>query len=469
MSYRLKKYTDADLDRMPAGLAAEIRRAKEESDDFDIDFFDIWQETDTILADKAEAALKAAAPVKAAMPAKAKKAVKVTKAPAKKPNGATAKLTGTKTKYSGVFGDYDGDGVLNVDDPNPTKAGDRETVEEVKLSDEIAAIIKYRDDIDDLRKEFVKLLEDKAKGEDEVYSRTKAPFSIINKLRRKRLVAEMQNGKLKTGPTGLTDIIGTMIVFPNQDRLEAFVKLVNAGAFGTVLEFDDYYAKPQAGYKAYHWNVVYKGVPVEIQAKTKRMYVIAHENHTLYKTGDQNASYLLALTDLMEHADKGEAWATSIIDPILTDPAKIRHYLTKEKIMFKRPASAAPKRTMRVVKKARPASAPKGDYQQKVADMRDRREAMLASTIKREDLGRLSMEQVLELAQKFNKLRLPHVSDKDSKGDSKQRISPTGINLIRWMKNPGNFDLIGLDTYRRNDPTANLRIKEQIWWNRLGL
>lgn len=488
MSYKLAKYSDADLKRMPTALATEIRRMKSESDDFDADYYEIWAETDGILAGKAEAAMQAsdnqqlrtspkATSTKPTAPkATAPKPAPKVKAP-KAAKMATKVANGTKAKYQGVFGDYDGDGILNVDDPNPTIKGDRETVEEVKLTDEIAALIVYREDMDDLRKEFVKLLEAKAQGEDSVYSRTKTPFSIVNKLRRKRLVAVVENGKLKQGPTGLTDIIGTMIVFSDQEELATFVVLVNKGTFGKVLEFDDYYKQPQAGYKAYHWNVIYKGTPVEIQAKTKRMYHIADENHTMYKTGEGRPEYLLALTDLMETADNGNKWAADIIDPIIADKAKLRHYLTKEKIKASRPGGThspigkqvrtAPRK---VARKATGTAKPqRTEYQSKVLAFRNKREALLARTLKREDLGRMKMEEVLEVAQEFNALRLDHVQGKDASSDSKQRLTPTAANLVRWMKAPGNFDMIGLDTYRRNDATANLKIREEIWWKRLGL
>ncbi|KGE86430.1 MAG: zeta toxin family protein [Phaeodactylibacter xiamenensis] len=182
-------------------------------------------------------------------------------------------------KYRGVFGDYDGDGVLNVDDPDPYTPGDGTTVEEVKLADEIEKIIDFRKDYDTARNEFVEILKKHAEGETDILSRTKTPYSIINKLRRKRLV----------GKKGLTDVIGTMVVFPDQKSLEDFKDKVNAGKLGEVLEFDDYYKKPQAGYRAYHWNVVYKGSPVEIQAKTERVKKIAKANHTLYKEGKDDA------------------------------------------------------------------------------------------------------------------------------------------------------------------------------------
>jgi ppGpp synthetase/RelA/SpoT-type nucleotidyltranferase/predicted ABC-type ATPase len=225
-------------------------------------------------------------------------------------------------KYRGVFGDYDGDGVLNVDDPDPYTPGDGTTVEEVKLADEIEKIIDFRKDYDTARNEFVEILKKHAEGETDILSRTKTPYSIINKLRRKRLV----------GKKGLTDVIGTMVVFPDQKSLEDFKDKVNAGKLGEVLEFDDYYKKPQAGYRAYHWNVVYKGSPVEIQAKTERVKKIAKANHTLYKEGRDDAEKLGALMLLANQADKGDQAAMKKIDPVLKDPKALKQYLTEKKM-----------------------------------------------------------------------------------------------------------------------------------------
>jgi ppGpp synthetase/RelA/SpoT-type nucleotidyltranferase/predicted ABC-type ATPase len=225
-------------------------------------------------------------------------------------------------KYRGVFGDYDGDGVLNVDDPDPYTPGDGTTVEEVKLADEIEKIIDFRKDYDTARNEFVEILKKHAEGETDILSRTKTPYSIINKLRRKRLA----------GKKGLTDVIGTMVVFPDQKSLEDFKDKVNAGKLGEVLEFDDYYKKPQAGYRAYHWNVVYKGSPVEIQAKTERVKKIAKANHTLYKEGKDDAEKLGALMLLANQADKGDQEAMKKIDPVLKDPKALKQYLTEKKM-----------------------------------------------------------------------------------------------------------------------------------------
>lgn len=78
--------------------------------------------------------------------------------------------------------------------------------------------------------------------------------------------------------------------------------------------------------------------------------------------------------------------------------------------------------------------------------------------------------EVLEAAQDFQKkYRSLYAQATDKAGDSKNRLTPTPENLLRWMKNPGKFDLIGVDTYKKDDATADLKIKQSIFWHRLGI
>ncbi len=77
--------------------------------------------------------------------------------------------------------------------------------------------------------------------------------------------------------------------------------------------------------------------------------------------------------------------------------------------------------------------------------------------------------KVLAEAQKFEALRSKSAQTQDAKGDSKKRLTPTRENLIRWMNNPGGFDLIGIDTYKAGDATADLKIKKEVFWNRFNI
>jgi ppGpp synthetase/RelA/SpoT-type nucleotidyltranferase len=596
-------------------------------------------------------------------------------------------------KYKGIFGDIDGDGIPNADDPNPQIAGDKETVEEVLISEEIKALIDYRESQDEIRKEFVAMVEKKAKGEESVESRTKTPFSIINKMRRKRLVSKIdkQSNSFAQGTQGLTDVIGAMVVFKTQAALDAFKKQVKAGLFGKVVEFNDYYEKPQNGYKAYHFGLIYKGSPIELQCKTLRMKKIGEANHTLYKEGKNDAKLLLALTDVMEQADAGDTGSQNLIDPIISNPAKLNEYLTKTKIEVPKwgikkldkvwgkyfdisetgkyttvpvkdivsekqnsskskiaalllmheagngkidkrvpitvkkvgnkyvivdgnasyaavvysnwesmpvevvSASAGAARmskpTVKVVDKKKteldnatveikcfsdradgpylgskkrlpdddtlkfkavkgavtaqfldgtgagfnetyrvgnyelykamvnPATwdnkgntgwvsdmSPNGVFRALTGKLSGKNECealemilvclsrmqkphgnrapdkiaaaskagskgWMASEVtkgKRGDYKHFTMDQVLAHAQKFQASRSKSAQTRDGSSDSKKRLSPTPENLVRWMNNPGGFDLIGIDTFSKDDPTSNLKIKLDVWWNAQG-
>jgi hypothetical protein len=346
-------------------------------------------------------------------------------------------------KYDALFGDYDHDGIKNIDDPNPLKKGDKETIEEVKLSDEIAALIDFRKEYDTKREEFVKVLtKNLDTDEATILSRTKTPFSIINKLRRKRL----------TGPNGITDIVGSMVVFSTQKELDEFADKVNAGKFGKVLVFDDYYKKPLAGYKAYHWNLVHDGIPVELQAKTERMKKIASANHTLYKTGSGSPESLAELTDLMEKADKGDAEAQKEIDEIISNKETLTTRLSKKAEAKKEEAKPEPKKAEK--------KAPEVNH---AAEMKALHDHAKSSS------DHWDHAKVLHQAQKFESLRKANSQARDEKGDSKKRLTPTRENLIRWMNNPGGFDLIGVDTFKAGDATSDLKIKKEVFWNRFNI
>jgi ppGpp synthetase/RelA/SpoT-type nucleotidyltranferase len=381
----------------------------------------------------------------------------------------------SRERYKGVFGDYDGDGILNVDDPNPRQAGDTETVEEVKLSDEIAALIDFRKKYDDSREEFVGELRKKAQGETDILSRTKTPYSIINKLRRQRL----------TGPQGITDVVGTMVVFPDQAKLEDFKKKVDSGEFGKVLDSDDYYKNPKAGYKAYHWNVIHKGAPVEIQAKTERMKTIAGANHTLYKEGKNDGALLLKITNEMEKADRGDTAAAARIDPIINDKDRLYQAMTEK--------GATPGATP---KKTKTPAAPLPDLKKiklldKTFDQNARRMGVAGALLEKEQEsklfskkkrlsasergiamkkiramvkvaenkpGELTTKEVIALGRKINAERSMYGVFMDLDADHKTRRWPTEKNLKIWAKNPGKSDLLGVDNNEKHDATIGVNI-----------
>lgn len=230
----------------------------------------------------------------------------------------------TPASYPGVFRDA-GHGVPAVDDPYPdepcpTGAPCPDTVEEVKLSDEIRELIKLRQGFEGLRKTMDDRLRALAPGAT-VKSRTKTPFSIVNKLRRKRIL----------GAHGLTDIVGTMLVLKDQAEVDDVVKRILGGALGEVMEHEDFYATPQAGYRAHHFIVAAPEgkLPVEVQVKTKRQSALSMGSHTPYKEGRLHAEEMDRLATLAYRADRGDARAAKVIDPLLADPHQLERRLTR--------------------------------------------------------------------------------------------------------------------------------------------
>jgi hypothetical protein len=83
------------------------------------------------------------------------------------------------------------------------------------------------------------------------------------------------------------------------------------------------------------------------------------------------------------------------------------------------------------------------------------------------EFAKFNRSQILEQAQAFHKRRRLSAQMVDESVDHKKRLTPTPENLVRWMKEPGKFDLIGVDTFEKNNPTADLKIKKEIFWHRL--
>ena len=141
---------------------------------------------------------------------------------------------------------------------------------------------------------------------------------MINKLRRKRLL----------GPKGLTDIAASRIIARDYAEMKRIRDLILGGSVGPILEHEDFYRKPQAGYRAHHFIVMKHGVPVEVQLQTYRMNQIGDAGHSLYKSGTQDAKAMAELTSLATEADKGRQWAIKKFTKIAGSPSKIKKKLT---------------------------------------------------------------------------------------------------------------------------------------------
>lgn len=85
-------------------------------------------------------------------------------------------------------------------------------------------------------------------------------------------------------------------------------------------------------------------------------------------------------------------------------------------------------------------------------------------------LRNMTESQLIGLGLQFETNYRSYVSQKRDEGhDTKKRLTPTPENLIRWMKHPGHFDLIGVDTFQRTDQTADYKkeISKQKFWNNI--
>jgi ppGpp synthetase/RelA/SpoT-type nucleotidyltranferase len=257
--------------------------------------------------------------------------------------------------YKSFFADTDGDGVPNVDDVEPFNKNNKERLEEVSLRDEMKQIIEYRNDFEKVREEVVDDLDDivsecDGKGECGILSRTKTPYSIINKLRRRSLtnvkdldkLDKLAKEKLKTKELtgldlykGLTDVVGTMVVTPDKKNADKIRDAIKSGRVGEVLEFEDFYANDNDGYRAYHFLIAVNknGIkfPVEIQVKTKRVKKIGDFAHTAYKTGNLDASGFDRLNKLALQADKGNPKKAREFDEIIRNEKKVMEIISKKK------------------------------------------------------------------------------------------------------------------------------------------
>ena len=219
----------------------------------------------------------------------------------------------TRQDYPAVFGDSDRDQIPDVDDPHPFVPGDTKSIEEIRLSDEIGSLIDTRASYVPATKAVMKSLRDLQIPKSKVEGRVKTPFSIVNKLRRKYFGS-------------LTDVAATRILLPDRASVDLTAAAIEEDF--EILEKEDFYKTPQAGYRAIHYIVRAAGVPVEVQVKTHRMAEIAEGSHTPYKTGKLNAAEMDRLTTLAVRADKGDKKAQRELDPLLRDKRALQRSLT---------------------------------------------------------------------------------------------------------------------------------------------
>jgi (p)ppGpp synthase/HD superfamily hydrolase len=220
--------------------------------------------------------------------------------------------------YSGILSDFDMDGLPNADDPNPFEGQDAASVEQMKFSKTFKNILETKQELNDDLNEFIGKLKTNAPSQSKIYGRTKTPFSILNKLVSTRLLDEKK---------GLKDLVGTTVTFEDYEDLEDFKNKAKRGLYGKVVDYDDYYANPKDGYRAYHFIIEQNGVPIELQLKTDRMKDINVLSHDAYKNKTLNKDYMLYLTTLAEHADKGNKTAQNEFAQLMSKKSQVEKQL----------------------------------------------------------------------------------------------------------------------------------------------
>jgi len=209
-----------------------------------------------------------------------------------------------KDQYPGLFMDTDGDGIPDVDDTEPLIPGG-DWIEETSLAEEMETILEVREDYQDKLLDFKQELHDLSPEGVEVKGRVKTLYSVINKLRRKRM----------GGQKGITDMMGARIVARDQRELDQIRANIEAKYGSHVIEHEDFYENPLAGYRAHHYIIdLGDGMTVELQMKTERMAEISKASHSSYKAGLLDQEKMNEMTELALQADMGDPEARRRFD-----------------------------------------------------------------------------------------------------------------------------------------------------------
>lgn len=240
--------------------------------------------------------------------------------------------------YKAIYGDFDKDGIMNSDDPNPIKKGDKSRVEQLSFPKVFDTLLDTKKKLDSTMYDAVSKLKKITPDGGKIYARTKTPYSIINKLVDSRMIVH-KNPKM-----GLTDMVGTTIVVDNAQEVFALQKEIEKGALGEIIPegkdkdgnvilADNKYLNPKGGYKAIHYIILMDGIPVEVQLKTKRMKEVNEIAHNHYKAKNLNADYMEYLTSLADKADNGDKKAATEFSRIMRNKKDVSEKLKLDSTM----------------------------------------------------------------------------------------------------------------------------------------
>ena len=235
--------------------------------------------------------------------------------------------------YKGILGDKDKDGTENADDLEPSNPNVSKNIEGTKFTDTFRTLLGDKRTYDDSMYSIIGEMEKILPQKFDIIARTKTPFSILKKLVEKRLKFK-RNKEGKVTNKGLTDVVGTTIATNNTKELMTLRKMIGVddgdnGIFGEVIEVDDKFKIPACGYRAIHYIVLYNGVPVEIQLKTKRMKMLNEFTHPFYKAGDLDCDGMGELAEIVVMADNGSKEAQKEFTDIFEDKDLLRSMVSK--------------------------------------------------------------------------------------------------------------------------------------------
>lgn len=235
--------------------------------------------------------------------------------------------------YKGILGDKDKDGTENADDVEPNNPSVSQNIEGTKFTDTFKTLLDDKRTYDDSMYSIIGEMENILPQKFDIIARTKTPFSILKKLVEKRLKFK-RNKQGKVTNKGLTDVVGTTIATNNTKELMTLRKMIGVndgdnGIFGEVIEVDDKFKIPACGYRAIHYIVLYNGVPVEIQLKTKRMKMLNEFTHPFYKAKDLDCDGMGELAEIVLLADNGSKEAQKEFTDIFSDKKILRSMVSK--------------------------------------------------------------------------------------------------------------------------------------------
>lgn len=239
----------------------------------------------------------------------------------------TTPINASAKYYPSFFTDYDGDGIFDVDDPNPYEwDSSGRTVEQVLLSKQMENIIDYRNSLVDIKKTKENEISSLIKVPNmKVYGRTKTPYSIIQKLR-------------KTQMAKLRDLIGLTIAVDSYQQVLEVVEQIKTGLLGKVVNVFDHYKQPMRGYRAMHIIMQYGNPHIEgsvhfqweIQVKTKREAFIGEFTHEAYKRDSKDPIGTDFISRIACLADMGNEEAINIFDEFAQKPKAIEALVYKD-------------------------------------------------------------------------------------------------------------------------------------------